>query len=255
MARRRHRKREKITPGKVLTLIIAAGIVAAVAYFLITHYLFVVRSVSVQLPESARYTPQQVASQSGLKLGTRMDRIDETALAQQLAGTGWLELKDVQLQYPNHVQLVVEERKPAALVSHVSTVLVTDADGVLIEQVSGQPGYPDCVYVTDVDVKRAQPGHVLESGSRGKIEAMVALLQGFEEVPCQELISWATLEDPRNVKMYSTNHVWVEMGEPENMADKLRWTEAALNDLIARGEKLGTLNVSSGKHADYAPQQ
>lgn len=253
MARRRNRK--KLRPGQVCTLILAAAVVAAAAYFLITNYLFVVRSIAVQLPEGARFTQQQAAQQSGLKLGARMDRIDEAAIAQQLAGTGWLELEDVRLEYPSHVELVVSQRKPAALVSHVSTVLVTDADGVVIEQVAGEPNYPDCVYVTDLDVKRAQPGHVLQSGSRGKVEALTALLQGFEEVPCQELISWVTLEEPKNVKMYSTNHVWVEMGEPENMADKLRWTEAALNDLIARGENLGTLNVSSGRHADYAPQQ
>lgn len=251
-----HRKsRRKTQPRQVVTLIAAAVIVAAAAYFLITNYLFVVRSVGVQMAETGRFTPQQVVLQSGLQLGTRMDRIDEAAIAQQLDSTGWLKLDDVQLEYPNRVQLVVSERKPAALVSHVSTMLVTDADGVLIEQVASEPNYPDCVYVTDVDVKRAQPGQVLQSGTRGKIEAMVALLQGFEEVPCQELISWATLENPQNIRMYSTNHVWVEMGEGENMADKLRWTEAALTDLIARDEKLGTLNVSSGRHADYAPQQ
>lgn len=253
MARRRRGRR--MTGGGLLSMLAALAVVALIVYLVLTNYVFVVRSVSVELSGTDRYTSQQVALQSGLTLGTRMDRIDSDAIAHQLGATGWLQLDEVRLEYPSKVILAVSERTPAALVSHVSTVLVTDSDGVLIEQVSGDPGYANCLYITDVDVKRAQPGQRLQASTAGKIDAIVALLKGLEEVPCQSLISWATLENPQNIKLYSTNHVWVEMGDDENMADKLRWTEAVLNDLIGRGEKLGTLNVSSGTHADYAPEQ
>ena len=239
----------------ILAILMGIAILGLTVYLIVTNYVFVVRHVSVQLPDNSRFTPQQVALESGLHLGTRMDEIDVDLIARNLQDTGWLYLQDVVLQYPSGVQLVVEQRKPAALVSHVSTVIVTDANGIVIEQASGDPGYSNCVYVTDIDVHRAVPGYLLEASTDGKVDAMVALLQGFAEVPCQDLISFATLENPRNVRLYSTNHVWVVMGEGEKMADKLRWTEAALTDLIAKGEKLGTLNVVGGNHADYAPQQ
>ena len=252
MARKRRRRR--MTAGGLLSWAAALAVTALAVYLVLTNYVFVVRSVGVEL-SGDRYTSQQVVLESGLTLGTRMDRIDQEAIARRLGDTGWLRLEEIRLEYPNRAVLVVAERTPAALVSHVSTMLVTDSDGVLIEQVTGDPGYSNCLYVTDVDVKRAQPGQPLQAATVGKINALVALLKGFEQVPCQSLISWATMENPQNIMMYSTNHVWVEMGGSENIADKLRWTQAVLEDLIARGEKLGTLNVSSGTHADYAPQQ
>lgn len=251
--KRRRRARRRIGARHIPAILLCLAAAALLVWFLLTNYVFVVRSTGVQLPENSRYTPQQVMQQSGLKLGTRMDRIDEAAIAQNLQDTGWLVLEDIQLQYPGHVVLAVSERRPAAMVSHVSTLIITDAQGIMIEQVKGDPGYDNCVYVTDMDIRRAQPGHALQPTESKRFEALTALLQGLEEVPCHDLIGWVTMEDPRDLRMYATNHVWVELGDSDDMADKLRWTEAALTDLIARGEKLGTLNVASGKHADYSP--
>lgn len=233
---------------------LCGAVVLAAVYFLMMNYLFVVRRVSVQLPQNSRFTAQQAAASTGIVVGTRLDRVDRAAVAQALQDTGWLILEDMELKYPDQVHLVVSERKPAAMVSHVSTLLVTDSDGVLIEQVSGDPGYADCLYVTDVDIRRAQPGQPLQSGTSGKIEGMVALLKGLEQVPCHDLIAWASLESPRNIRLYSSNHVWVSMGDEEKMTDKLRLAEAALSDMISKDEKLGKLNVSSGLYADYAPE-
>lgn len=238
-----------------MILLLGLAAMGWLVYFLLTNYVFVVRKVSVELPTDSRFTQQQAASAAGIRLGTRMDRLDTEAFEKGLQASGWLELEKFEIDYPDHVNLIVRERKPAAMISDAGTLLVIDSDGVLIEQVSGDPGYPDCIYIQDVEIRRAQPGQQLQTNDPEKIESIVALLKGLESVPCHDLISRASMADARNIRLYSVNHVWVEMGAGERMAEKLYWAEAALTDMVARGEQLGTLYVSSGKHADYAPQQ
>lgn len=252
MARRRRRGNSW---KKLLAKAALGAALLALIYFLITNYLFVVRRVDVVLPEGSRFTPQQAAGCTNLRVGTRLDRVDRESVASALRDTGWLVLEDLRVQYPDCVRIEVSERRPAALVSHGGTLLVTDAEGIMIAQVSGDAGYEDCLYVTEMDIRRAQPGQALQSSSSGKMEAMTALLQALEEVPCRDLIARASIESARNIKLYSVNHVWVEMGDKERMADKLRLTEAALTDMIAKQESLGTLNVSGGRYADYAPNE
>lgn len=252
MARRRNRRR--FSPAKAVAGLLGFAALLGAVYVLLINYVFVVREVGVQMPQDCRFTAQQVAQVSGVKLGTRLDRIDEAEIAQNVLNSGWLCLEGVEVIYPDRLQITVSQRRPAALVSHVSTLLVTDSDGIMIEQVSGDPGYPGCVYITDIDIRRAHPGQRLQAADNTKIDAMVMLLKGLEEVSCQDLISWASVAQSRAMRLYSGNHVYVELGDGSRMPDKLRLMEAALTDMIHRGESLGTLNVSSGIYADYAPQ-
>ena len=44
----------------------------------------------------------------------------------------------------------------------------------------------------------------------------------------------------------------VDLGNSENMNNKIIWMAGTLKDLEARGETSGTLDVSSGNKADYS---
>ncbi len=241
-------------PRALRTMLLLA-VVALAVYLLLTNYVFVVRSVSVRMTGDARYSQQEVVLMSGVTLGTRMDRVDDAAVAQQLADTGWLDLRAIEQNYPNNVTLEVAVRRPAALISHVGTLLVVDAEGVVIEQVQTRPDYPNCVYVTDLDVSFQKPGRKLQSATAGQMDALTSLLAAMEQVGCQAVVDTLSVDDPQQLVLYSTNGVRVELGNGDRMADKLKWMQAVVNDLIEREENFGTLYVSSGTHADYYPQQ
>lgn len=241
-------------PRALRTMLLVAVIALAV-YLVLTNYVFVVRSVSVRMDDESRYTRQDVVLLSGVTLGTRMGKIDDLAVTQRLADTGWLDLQAIEQNYPNNVTLEVAVRRPSALISHVGTLLVTDREGVVIEQVKARPDYPDCVYVTDLDVSFQKIGRKLQSATSGQMDALISLLEAMEKVGCQGIVDTISVKDPQQLILYSTNGVRVELGDGERMADKLRWMQAVVNDLIARQENFGTLYVSSGTHADYYPQQ
>lgn len=241
-------------PGALRTLLLLALIALAV-YLVLTNYVFVVRSVSVRMEEDGRFTKQDVVLLSGVKLGTRMDRIDGASVAQQLADTGWLELEAIEQNYPSNVTLQVAVRRPAALISHVGTLLVVDDKGVVIEQVNAQPAYANCVYVTDMDVSFQKAGRRLQSATSGQMDALLVILEAMQKVGCQKLVDTLSMKNPQQLILYSVNGVQVKLGDSSRMEDKLRWTQAVVNDLIERQESFGTLNVTSGTHADYYPQQ
>lgn len=241
-------------PGALRMLLLPALIALAV-YLVLTNYVFVVRSVSVRMDADERFSPQEVVLLSGVELGTRMDRINGAAVAQRLADTGWLELEAIEQNYPNNVTLQVAVRRPAALISHVGTLLVVDDKGVMIEQVNAQPAYENCIYVTDMDVSFRKAGRRLQSATSGQMDALLAILEAMQEVGCQRLVDTVSMKNPQQLILYSINGVQVKLGDGSRMKDKLRWTQAVVNDLIERQESFGTLNVTSGTHADYYPQQ
>lgn len=240
---------------RALRKLLLVAVVALAVYLVLANYVFVVRSVSVRMEDESRYTKQDVVLLSGVTLGTRMGKIDDLAVSQRLADTGWLDLQAIEQNYPNNVTLEVAVRRPAALISHVGTLLVADKEGVVIEQVKARPAYADCVYVTDLDVSFQKPGRRLQSATSGQMDALTALLEAMEQVGCQGIVDTVSVDDPLQLVIYSTNGVRVELGDGERMEDKLRWMQAVVNDLIARQESFGTLYVSSGTHADYYPQQ
>lgn len=240
---------------RALRIGLLAAVAALVIYLLLTNSVFVVRKVSVRMEENDRYSQQEVVLLSGVKLGTRMDRIDGAAIAQSLADTGWLELLSVEPDYPNTVVLEVSVRRPAALISHVGTLLVADEKGVVIEQVNSMPEYENCVYVTDLNVSFQKAGRRLQSATPGQMDALLALLEAMETVGCQNIVDTVSVNDPQQLIIYSTNGVEVELGDCERMEAKLSWMKAVIEDLIRRQESFGTLNVTSGTHADYYPQQ
>ena len=90
------------------------------------------------------------------------------------------------------------------------------------------------------------------SAPASQLEAMVTTLEALYENGATGYVSELNVSVPNDIYLYSRTGMRVDLGNRENMGNKVVWMVGALRDLESRGETTGRLDVSSGDKADYS---
>jgi cell division protein FtsQ len=107
-----------------------AGIVAAVAWALLGSRLFVVRSVAVSGDHLV--SSSEVVGAADVPLGTPLSRVDTTAVEHRVETIRQVASATVTTSWPDGLDIVVRERKPAVAVRMASGYDLVDATGVIV---------------------------------------------------------------------------------------------------------------------------
>ena len=237
------RKKRKIL---VLTALIAA--LALGVYLLLANAVFIVRDVHVE--GNANIDSDSIIRAAQLPLGKPMREVSEEKARAALESGGLVELVGLEKRYPDQVVLNVRERECEAVVSYAGVILTMERDGTVIEQLDALPE-TDAVYVTGLTVTAFRPGEVI-SAPASQLEAMVTTLEALYENGATGYVSELNVSVPNDIYLYSRTGMRVDLGNRENMGNKVVWMVGALRDLESRGETTGRLDVSSGDKADYS---
>ena len=81
---------------------------------------------------------------------------------------------------------------------------------------------------------------------------MTAVLDALYDNGATQYVSELNVSDANSLYIYTRTGMRVDLGNSENMNNKIIWMAGTLKDLEARGETSGTLDVSSGNKADYS---
>ena len=237
------RKKRKIL---VLTALIAA--LALGVYLLLANAVFIVRDVHVE--GNANIDSDSIIRAAQLPLGKPMREVSEEKARAALESGGLVELVGLEKRYPDQVVLNVRERECEAVVSYAGVILTMERDGTVIEQLDALPE-TDAVYVTGLTITAFRPGEVI-SAPASQLEAMVTTLEALYENGATGYVSELNVSVPNDIYLYSRTGMRVDLGNRENMGNKVVWMVGALRDLESRGETTGRLDVSSGDKADYS---
>lgn len=237
------RRKKTLIPALLLLAVAALGV-----YLVLFNMVFLVREVRVVGNESI--DQETIIRQAQLPMGQRLSAIDEEEVRAALESSGLLELVSLEVNYPSEVVLNVRERAREAMVAYAGVVLILERDGTVVEQLSSIPDV-EAVYVTGLDITSFRLGECVNA-SKDRLEVMSAALEGIFENDAQEYVSELNVSDVYNIYIYSRTGMRVQLGDGENMGNKIAWMVASLRDLEARGELTGTLDVSSSAKADYS---
>ena len=237
------RKKRKIL---VLTALIAA--LALGVYLLLANAVFIVRDVRVE--GNANIDSDSIIRAAQLPLGKPMREVSEEKARAALESGGLVELVGLEKRYPDQVVLNVRERECEAVVSYAGVILTMERDGTVIEQLDALPE-TDAVYVTGRTVTAFRPGEVSPAPA-SQLEAMGTTLEALYENGATGYVSELNISVPNDIYLYSRTGMRVDLGDRENMGNKVVWMVGALRDLESRGETTGRLDVSSGDKADYS---
>ena len=118
----------------------AAGLVAAAVWVLFGSPLLVVRSVSVS--GTHLVSRSEVVAASGVQPGTPLIRVNTARAAARIVAIPQVRSVQVTRSWPNRLVIVVRERTPElALPAYGGGYDLTDADGVVLQQVARRPAH------------------------------------------------------------------------------------------------------------------
>ena len=238
-------KRRKSWLSKAIA---AVALVCAIAFALF-RFVFVVRSVDV-IGAPAEEAPEIVRA-GNVEFGGSIFGVDTQAIIAGIAETGDYYAVDVARSLPNRLHITVQQRTPVAMTLFMQSILIMDADGYVISACDSVPDM-DLVYVSDLKPGGYKIGSVVQA-DQDRLENLRAALHAIAENGAAAYISELNVADSRAIKIISRTRTNVNLGTRENMSMKISWMVSALADLESRGESYGTLDVSSGKSADYRP--
>lgn len=241
--------RRRSNGTKVALLTLAALIVIGIIAGAVWGRVFVVRNVVIE--GSADISQEEIIRASEVELGAHITGVDAETLKVNLESGGLYALDGVRVKYPNTVILSVRRRTRDAVVVNGGQYLVLDSDGYVIEVNASMPE-DSGAYVYGLNSTAYRIGSRITAPEE-RLLAMKAVLDAVRAQGAQQYVSDLTVSDAEHLVITTRTGIRVNLGDCENMDNKILWMCSAVSDLEGRGNTRGTLDVSSGTKADYTP--
>ena len=242
MERRRHSR-----AWIPLLLLVIAAITAA---FLLRS-VFVVRNVTIMYRmDTERLPDETVIRAADVDFGGSIFNVDEEKMRQGVNSLGKIRLEDVEVELPNSITLYITRREAQAMLLNMGEIRLLDEDCCLVESVAEVPD-TDLIYVNGATVSSLTLGQQMQA-REGQVEAYCAIMQALIANSAKHYVSEIELNDVSALRLITRTGIVVELGDMQNMQNKIAWMRGAVADLEQRGEGGGTLDVRSGTKADYS---
>ena len=240
-ARRPPRRARRRNPWRTRFFALAGvAVIAGVAWVLLGDRVFVVRSVTVT--GTHLVSTSQVIAAADVPLGTPLSGVDAGAVTRRVEGIRQVGSATVQVDWPDHLAITVNERVPvmAVRMAHGGYDLV-DPSGVVVLLATAKPaGLP--LFTTSLSgaALRADPG--VAAVSAVLAELAPSLARTVTSVSVAELPAGSdggSVAESQQVTLSMSGGKTIVWGDPSNAAAKNRELEILLRSGVSY------LNVSA----------
>lgn len=210
-----------------MVVLVAVSLVAAGAWIVQSPWLSVseIAVVGSDRPE----IPEAIAA-AGLETGTPLLLVRTDAVRESLESLAWVRSAEVRRVFPNRVEVMIDERRPVALMWSSGSYGVLDAEGVVLEYV---PDATSGLPILRLAERRLDPAEAYVGDNvRGALEFAVTLdgaLPGIE-VRAEGDELWAAFEGHE-----------IRLGRPVDMAAKAAALVAVVTDGIPAGSSVNLI--------------
>lgn len=234
---------------RIVLMVAAVAAVFAIVLGVIWQKLFVVRQVVIE--GDVQVSQEEIVRAAKVEFGGHISRVNEGALRANLESGGSYALEGVRKKYPNTVILTVRQRTKDAVIVNGGQYLVLDSDGYVIEQHTSMPENSG-VYVYGLNATSYRIGSRI-TAPEDRLAAMKTVLEAVRNANAAQYISDIDISDSEDLRITTRTGIVAQMGDLENLENKMLWLCSAVSDLEARGETRGTLDITSGDKADFKP--
>jgi cell division septal protein FtsQ len=232
--RRRARRRVLAALAAGLATLALGG---AGVHWLLTSPRFAVGVVEVR--GASRVPVERILAAAGIRPGTSLWRIDPAEVIGRLQALPGIRRADLVRELPNHVTLMVEERRPFTLVAGTRLHWL-DEEGLLLGE-AGQavaPPVPVISGLTDEELAamRTHPGP--------RARAAVALIRSLLRTgsPLAGAISEIDMSRREGPVLYTVDGIEVRLGS-EDWEERLARLEGVLAQVAGRDEGVRTIDL------------
>jgi len=227
----------------VKILIIVSLIVLIIALLFVCWQLFRVRAVNVKGSADAGFVRQL----SGLKTGDSIFFVDRQEVLDRVEAEPWIKAVEVNIVYPDKVEITAEKREIAAYVKSGENLLAIDGECCVLK--ANETSAVDMPVITGLQMDVFEVGKTLGCGDKFMLGVIERLL---DELNVSGLkINEIDLSMAANIVFKTQQGMCIEIGDDTNLAAKLKLASATIIELEQWGNTSGILDVSSVSNAYY----
>ena len=210
--------------------------------------LFRVREVVVE--GCSQRDPLLVAELAQVDYDESIFKLRLSQIRDNINQSPYFEVEEIGYILPDKLRIQVHERAERAVIQFAGSLIIMDEEGYILE-VRQSLGDSTVPVVTGLEVSSFQVGEQVESEDPKQLSALQVILTALLDQEATHLISEIDVAEVSDLCMITTNGFLVELGNFENMDEKIRWLRGTLPVLISEGYVSGTLNLSTGKNATF----
>lgn len=229
--------------SKGLLLFFLLLLVVATIVFLGTDY-FHIKSITVTGNEAI--DDEVIIRMSGINIGENIFQISKPVVKKRIEeNPPFLVLNSVSLLLPDKVVISVSERKQAALIPYLSSYILIDRTGFVLDIIK-QEKEASLPIITGIRLKSYSKGKYLEASSDDdyKYKALKILLESLYNQGANELIYEINIADADNIMLKSIHGIDIVIGQAINLDKKVSWLLSDAYDLIISKYSSGIFDVS-----------
>lgn len=233
---RRRTGRRTIHFTAFLLFVLAAGVVLSLTTFF--------RIEAVYVVGTDKYSPEQVAADSGIELEQNLLRVSRGQVEQRLLEKyPYIASVELRRKLPPAVEIVVTQSVPAIAALEGDDVVLLTREGKVLER--GRVLIPpDVLAVQGLPTAGTAPGQLLGEASADGLVMVNYLLDAVENTGFQNITN-VDITDPLNMLIVYENRLLLKMGTEADLEHKLVFIQAALADM--KPDEEGRIDVSNAR--------
>ncbi len=248
-AKKRRRNTRKSRMRRALGTVILLMLLAAA----VTLAYFVLKVDNVIVTGNTTLTTEHVLETADIQRGTHMWLIDVRGAKAALTADPYIKRADIERIYPSAVRISIVERERAAVIIGMNVIALVDDEGYVLE-IDPAGDTAGLLRVMGVGSMGFSVGQMLGEQTDFNSRAMVTIIQALSRHDMLQTIDTVDISNPLSMYMRTDSGFTVQLGQSEDLDDKLDKLAIVLDELEAMGLEGGVINLSAKGDPTYSPQ-
>ena len=213
------------------------------------------RLETVYIDGLTEQSAEHVAEKAGLFRGQNLLALQEKTVAAVFENDPRLEFTAMRKVYPDTLELVIRERKPAAALRWLGVNYILDKQGVVLSEESAFSNAGSILpLVTGLRITTLNIGNQLRLRTDEQMEAYQAVMNELEIQNCASLVASLNFNDVENLYLVTDSGISVRLGNADYMRAKIGAVRTDTAYLRQLGKNSGLLDVTTPEDAKYLPE-
>lgn len=194
---------------------------------------------------------------SGIRIGDNIFKVSRHAVKNRIEGTPpYLKVESVTLKMPDKVIIRVKERTPLAVIPYLSSDIVIDAEGFVldIQKRTDEPMHPSVLGLRITGLTRGHPLSVSETDPY-KLRRLLKLLAALEETQTADTILTIDLRETEDIVLITREGYPVYLGQALDLTRKLTWLRSDGYQQVLSQNRWGELDIRQAGTMIFRPMK
>lgn len=198
----------------------------------------ILRIKAINIEGSEYYTDEQIMAKAGISIGMHMMQLNQKRSIKQVSALPYVDLVEIDILFPNTLQLAITQRKPIGYVPFSGTYLSIDKTGQVIDQTQSQEVH-NLPIIEGLKFDKFVLGEKLEVENEDIVIGIIEMTTLMEKYKLLDRGVRIDVGNPDTIHLY-INSLDVIIGEINNLDKKIQWLCEILEQY-----QMGVLDLSN----------